>query len=78
MVYIQLPSLPALTQLLGAIQVLRNAFFLGNWTPTHPPCNANNVEPYTFVKLFPEMLTPPSPSVLRNTWMAPYQWPHST
>ena len=38
---------------LGSIQVLRNAFFSGNWTTTHPPRNANNVEPYTFVTLLP-------------------------
>ena len=28
-------------------------FFSGNWTTTHPPRNANNVEPYTFVTLLP-------------------------
>ena len=35
---------------LGAIQVLRNAFFLEFWPP--PPRNANNVEPYNFVMHF--------------------------
>ena len=34
----------------GAIQVLRNAFFLEIGHP--PPHNANNVEPYTFLPFF--------------------------
>ena len=37
--------------LLGAIQVLHNAFFRKIDTHT-PPRNANNIEPYTFVMLF--------------------------
>ena len=46
-----------------AIQVLRNAFFPWNWTPTHHLVMLNNnVEPYTFVTLFPpENMTPPTP-----------------
>ena len=52
----------------GAIQVLREAFFSGNWNPP-TPLIANNVEPYTFVTLFPGKCDP-TPSVLRNTWMA--------
>ena len=37
-----------------------------------PPRNADNVEPYTFVTLFPWICdAPPPPSALRNTWMAP-------
>ena len=38
-----------------------------------PPRNANNIEPYTFVTLFPGKCEtpPPPPSALRNTWMAP-------
>ena len=45
--------------------------------PHPPPRNANNIEHYTFVMLFPENRTPPPPtkpppSALRNTWMAPY------
>ena len=27
----------------------------GKMTPTHPPRNANNIEPYTFVTLFWEI-----------------------
>ena len=42
---------------LGAIQVLRNAFFLEIGPP--PPRNANNIDPYTFLRFFPENLTPP-------------------
>ena len=53
----------------GAIQVLRNAFFLEIW-PLPPPRNANNVEPYTFVTLFSGKADTLSPSALRNTWMA--------
>ena len=59
--------------LLGAIQVLRNAFFLGIW-PQPTPRNANNVELYTFVTLFSRKVDtphPPPPTALRNTWMAP-------
>ena len=36
-----------------------------------PPRNANNIEPYTFVKLFPGKVDTPTPPELRNTWMAP-------
>ena len=48
--------------LLGAIQVLRNAFFL-EIGPHPPPRNANNIEPYTIVTLFPRKSAPP-PAVL--------------
>ena len=42
--------------------------FLEILPPTHPPPrNANNIEPYTYVTLFPEDLTTPHPSALRNT-----------
>ena len=55
---------------LGAIQVLRNAIFLEIGPPL--PRNANNIEHYTFVTLFSRKSdTPPPPSALRNTWMAP-------
>ena len=50
----------------GAIQVLRNAFFM-KIVPQPTPRNANNVEPYTSVMLFPrKSLHLPPPSVLRN------------
>ena len=42
----------------GAIQVLRNAIFL-EIGPPPTPRNANNIENYTFVTLFPENQTPP-------------------
>ena len=53
---------------IGAIQVLLNSF---SWKiHTHPPPrNANNIEPYTFVTLFPGKLY--TPTVLLNTSMAP-------
>ena len=53
--------------ILGAIQVLRNAFF---WKldPHPPPRNANNIEPYTYVTLFSGKCDTPLPqSALRNT-----------
>ena len=43
---------------IGAIQVLRNAFFL-KLDPHPTPRNANNIEPYTFVTLFPRKLNTP-------------------
>ena len=47
----------ATINLIGAIQVLRNAF---SWKlDLHPPPhNANDVEPYTFVTLFPRKCRP--------------------
>ena len=52
---------------IGAIQVLRNAFFL-EIRPSPTVRNANNVEPYTSVTLFPQKFdTPPHPPALRNT-----------
>ena len=46
--------------------------FFGKLDPHPPPHNANNIEHYTFVTLFPENMTPPPPpSALRNTWIAP-------
>ena len=52
---------------LGAIQVLRNTFFLGIWL--HPR-NANNVEPHTSVTLSSRKAdTHPPPTALCNTWM---------
>ena len=46
--------------------------FSWKFDPHLPPRNANNVEPYTFVTLFSgESDTPPPPTALRNTWMAP-------
>ena len=54
---------------LGAIQVLRNTFFLGIWLHP-PPRNANNVEPHTSVTLFSRKAdTHPPPTGLCNTWM---------
>ena len=42
--------------------------FFGKLDPHPPPHNANNIEHYTFVTLFPENLPPPPPpSALRNT-----------
>ena len=41
--------------------------FSGNLTPTPPPRNANNVEPYTFVTLFSGKADTPPPTALRNT-----------
>ena len=42
--------------------------------PHPPPRNANNIEHYTFVTLFSgKSDTPPPPSALRNTWIAP-EW----
>ena len=58
------------THNMGAIQVLRNAFFREIGPP--PPRNANNVEPYTFVTLFPEKLTLPHPLLHYVT----LEWPH--
>ena len=43
---------------IGAIQVLRNAFFL-KLDPHPTPRNANNIEPYTFVTLFSRKLNTP-------------------
>ena len=60
-----------------AIRVLRNAF--SQEIGEHPPPrNPNNVVPYIFVMLFPENVTPPTPSALRNTGMAPNEglWFH--
>ena len=50
--------------------------FSREFDPHPPPCNANNVEPYTFVTLFSGKAdTPPQPpTALRNTWMAPMQF----
>ena len=45
---------------LGAIQVLRNAFF-GKLVPHPPPRNANNIEPYTFVTLSSGKFDTPPP-----------------
>ena len=44
------------------------AFFLEIW----PPRNANKVEPYTFVMLFPGKLTPAHPPL---HYVTP-EWPH--
>ena len=46
--------------------------FIWKFDAHPPPRNANNVEPYTFVTLFSRKFDTPSPSALRNTWMAPY------
>ena len=54
----------------GAIQVLRNAFFL-EIGPPPTPRNANNIEPYTFVMLFSGKSDPPPPHLHYVTWMAP-------
>ena len=52
----------------GPFKCYVSFFFPGNWTPTHrAPRNTNNIEPYTCVTFFPENLTPPPPSALRNT-----------
>ena len=55
------------------IQMFRNAFS-GNMIPP-PPRDANDVGPYTFVKLIcADLYSPhpphPTPTELRNTWMA--------
>ena len=58
---------------LGAIQVLLNTF---SWKFDHhpPPRNANNVEPYTFVRFFRDSWRPPTPppTATIEIWMAPY------
>ena len=54
--------------------MLRNAFSwkFNTHPPPLPPRNANNVEPYTSVTLFPGILTPSHPIALRNSSMTPY------
>ena len=43
--------------------------FFWKLDPHPPPRNANNIENYTFVMLFPGKVD--TPVALRNTWMAP-------
>ena len=55
----------------GPFKCYVTLFFL-KLDPHQPPRNANNIEHYTFVTLFSRKSdTPPPPSALRNTWMAP-------
>ena len=56
---------------LGAIKVLRNAFFR-KWDPHPLPRNANNIESYTFVTIFSGKFNTRYPSALRNTWITLY------
>ena len=57
--------------MLGAIQVLRNAFFL-KIGPPPTPRNANNVEPYTFITLFSGKFHTPPHLQLRYVTL---EWP---
>ena len=58
----------------GAIQVFRNAFFL-KIGPNPPPCNANNVEPYTFVMPFSGKFDNPHTHRRYVTLEWPLEWP---
>ena len=68
--------------------MLRNAFFLGTVTPTHPLVMINNVEQYTFATLFPRKGDTPPPPLHYVTLEWPLRkegrrdehcskWPHS-